>query len=975
MCCHHEGHLKQVFQHHATIRSHERAFHMLDRRTFSLFAPPWQSLKLVDSSKMIPSLSSIVPVRQFLSLPPADLPCFKFDFLPSRVWIPLALLPPSPWNIAPLQADNLLIDKHISLSVDPVHPDLDIQPTGSFTIQIGLPTIPFPSPHASISSSPEFSRLLIQTDDRALVYRPDGRFIGSLSPARLAWLRSRYDHFSTSSPDLFGQHSTGSFEQDIAALLIRYRPRDKCPDYNGINHPHWPLHADTCSSLHRGLHVSSYHFSTPLTVPIDDVDISYSTHHPQDCIFGAYHATYSHPWTGSSIVCPPFSATAIQKALRWAIASATHCDSPSSTLIVIPKWYVTRLNYWVHHPYVSTLDSHIHDTSPLFRKGTPLFTPPDHLLHNPTLSVLPARTDMALLHVCNPSGYTTYMLSHSSIPPTPLPPASGAWPVPSGFYAALRAQHNLPTAPATLSPTTLHITSIYPAAHPPTWFTRHAFYTDGASQTISNRTRAGASFYETHQCASHPPKLHLVCPAGRRETNTITRAELSAIAAALTHASQHIQRPSITIFTDSLVSIYLILQALHSPTSLIENKHAPLVLHIRSLLLARARLSYRTHIQKVTSHAGITGNELADIGATRALTSEAFDYTLSHVDNQYLSSLHAWPCLPPPAEALTEDIDPEPWFFSNLHDAVSNHIHSIPTVTDGHIPPTHSKTYHRNQSINQISLPLYNNHYFHSSSWGTIKSILKIRSGSYWTASRAATIHKPYRIATGSHTTPNCPLCSHLHASSPPLDTAGHILGACPLLSAPIISRHNRAVCLLYRHISLGSFGGHFTILDATSRRSLPPGVMSTRIPSWILPDVDLSTLARLRPDILIIHGLSHSLFASLRPSLESPDPSVSLLALRSLQRTCTVHIVELGYTSDRSLASSVTRKRHQHNLLAHFLLTAGLTLPSNCPPNHLTLLPPLTCHLMISPPRLTHLCPRNSPKTCLICRLASTYC
>ena len=68
------------------------------------------------------------------------------------------------------------------------------------------------------------------------------------------------------------------------------------------------------------------------------------------------------------------------------------------------------------------------------------------------------------------------------------------------------------------------------------------------------------------------------------------------------------------------------------------------------------------------------------------------------------------------------------------------------------------------------------------------------------------------------------------------------------------------------------------------------------------------------------------------------------------------------GYTSDRSLASSVTRKRHQRNLLAHFLLTAGLTLPSNCPPNHLTLLPPLTCHLMISPPRLTHLCPCNSP-------------
>jgi hypothetical protein len=55
-------------------------------------------------------------------------------------------------------------------------------------------------------------------------------------------------------------------------------------------------------------------------------------------------------------------------------------------------------------------------------------------------------------------------------------------------------------------------------------------------------------------------------------------------------------------------------------------------------------------------------------------------------------------------------------------------------------------------------------------------------------------------------------------------------------------------------------------------------------------------------------------------------------MALRSLQRTCTVHIVELGYTSVRSLASSITRKRHQHNLLSYFLLEAGWSLPSNCP-------------------------------------------
>ena len=222
---------------------------------------------------------------------------------------------------------------------------------------------------------------------------------------------------------------------------------------------------------------------------------------------------------------------------------------------------------------------------------------------------------------------------------------------------------------------------------------------------------------------------------------------------------------------------------------------------------------------------------------------------------------------------------------------------------------------------------------------------MKIRAGSYWTASRAATIHKPYRIATGNHNNAFCPLCAHLSPTAPPLDTAGHILGACPLLSAPIIARHNRAVTLLHRYISTGSLGGNFTILDATSRRSLPPGVFSNRIPTWILPQVDPTTLDRVRPDILILHGLPHSLFASLQSALQSPDPSVSEPALRTLQHTCTVHIVELGYTSDRSLSSSIIRKQAPttqppHSLPPHSrLVSSHLSSNPFSPSHHATML------------------------------------
>ena len=938
----------------------------------ALAIPPI-TLAAVALTAAAPSLAPLLPPPPLdLHLPPlqrqgtwATPPCTP---------TPIPLMP-SPWTTVVALTDQTLIDTHISLSPNPVHPDLDILPPGVFTIQIGLPqTSPdIRTPHTNLSSSPSLSKLSIPTTDRAHVYRPDGTFIGSLSHTRLAWLRFHYDNFSSSQPCLFKQHTSGSFEQDLAALLIRYRPTDKSHDYNGVKEPHWPLADDVRRRLHIGLHATSYHFLNPLTIPIDASITSFSSPHSSDCLFGAYHGTYSRPWSGSSIVCPPFTTAAIKKSLRWAIASATHYDMPCSTLILVPKGFVPRLNYWLSHPFVSILKNINHDAPP-FRKDSTLFDPPDHLQHNPTLVSLTARTDMTLLHISNPVCAATLLHAHC-IPP--LSPADlthaysqAAWPTPSGFPPSLPQQPE-PMCPAPNALPSLlslpDLSSLYPPRHPLAWNTHHAYYTDGSSQTINGKILTGAAFYETHQHPNTDVKIHLVHPAGLRETNTITRAELAAIASALTHASLS-TRPSITIFTDSLASIYLIIQALHTPRSIYENKHAPILLHIRSLLLTRSHLGRHTHIQKVPSHTGIIGNELADIGATRSVSCDTCDYSLSDIDNQYLASLPAWPCLPPPGgepdpalDPITSD--PEPWYATNLNEAISAHIASIPSIVDGYVNPKQDTTYHTTQATNTISLPHLNNHYFTSSSWHTIRSILKVRNGSYWTASFAHTIRKPYRIASGTHNSPFCPLCSHLSPTSPPLDTAGHILGACPLLSSSIIARHNRAVCLLHRFIRSGSLGGNFTILDATSADSLPSEVFSSRIPPWILPAVDPLTLNRLRPDILIIQGLTHTRFATLRPALESPDPSIATPALRALQRDCMVHIVELGYTSDRSHSSSSTRKRQQHNLLVHYLLAAGWSLPTCPPPASLPVLPHPHAHAATpSPPPPSHLPPVTSP-------------
>ena len=242
-----------------------------------------------------------------------------------------------------------------------------------------------------------------------------------------------------------------------------------------------------------------------------------------------------------------------------------------------------------------------------------------------------------------------------------------------------------------------------------------------------------------------------------------------------------------------------------------------------------------------------------------------------------------------------------------------------------------------------ISLPLYNNQYWKSHLWPVIKKILQIRAGTFWTAGRAHTTKKPYRIATGVHPTPFCPLCSHLSPALPPYDSSGHILGACkhPSISNCIVSRHNKAVCILQRSVALGSLSKYYTIMDATKRTALPFGVADTRLPSWMLPTLSDDVRTRLRPDLLIVEGLPLS-SSLLHPPTNLLDPSI----LTSLQQSCTIHLVELGYTSDISLCDSLTRKRAQHNLLVHYLTSAGWKLATSPPSPQPTLMPTRLDHL-----------------------------
>ena len=128
-------------------------------------------------------------------------------------------------------------------------------------------------------------------------------------------------------------------------------------------------------------------------------------------------------------------------------------------------------------------------------------------------------------------------------------------------------------------------------------------FTDGSAGDGPQGHCIGARVY----CWVHNINLK-VDPCGRSATNTITRAELVAILAAL----QQMETQGCTLATDSLASMFMINNALRSFSSTSESPHSELLNVIAQVMLSTAKLGLKTSLLKVKSHIGVQGNEMAD---------------------------------------------------------------------------------------------------------------------------------------------------------------------------------------------------------------------------------------------------------------------------------------------------------------------------------------------------------------------------
>ena len=442
------------------------------------------------------------------------------------------------------------------------------------------------------------------------------------------------------------------------------------------------------------------------------------------------------------------------------------------------------------------------------------------------------------------------------------------------------------------------------ASQPPAYpEAANILYTDGSAATGLEGQSIGAGVY----CRA--PDLQLaVDPCGISATNTITRAELTAIFAALQ------QRPAgdCTIATDSLASMFSINRALRRPASCTESPHQALLLQISQLMLSRSQHGLRTNIIKVKAHVGIQGNEEAD-----RLANIARDPTRCHMRIEAGNTAFGdrlWPSL------LKSRKDPDGteqllWHTAaNLHTSIRDHASA--QHAKGLTDPGKYHSYWQPviPELHPSSFAFWQNPRL---PFAAKVNLLKARWGQLWNKNIAYRQNMSYGKGQGKALDARCPLCKEA-------DGISHMLGSCnhAMMKGMYIERHNLAARKILRLILEGSHGNCYMLADVGSEAKLGGlGALDSRLPEWLLPDNALSDTgadrAQLRPDILF----TNAQYAEPEPAGASKDHA----ALD--EHSCTgktVWIIEVGYCAATRYQDKLTEKKQQHQRLIDILQRTG---------------------------------------------------
>ena len=838
-------------------------------------------------------------------------------------WIPRETRCPHPLLNEPWLQKKIVLDP-----MNKVNPDKDVPATGAFEVYY-------------------------ITERQYAIYAPNGLYQGTMNTERLQLLYQAY-----SKPAIF---NSGQFPEAVAKLLRRYKDGHKSQTYKTVHKYQIATPKLVLRALTNAFQITTELFASPLNFSSEST--VYCSPYAEDTEFGAHHDAYSFLWKGSCFCHPEGSDEQLRRSMQWAIACAQLHSEPLVVTFLLPDRPKSAFTSLLNHHMAKKLGTFSARTMG-FQNGNSYATANQETTHMKHSSVL--------LTIGNKEGYTRYFSQEKqSALEVALLRLQTPLQRPGRQQAHTQSAANSTVAPPkrlrrivegkeTCSPITwvqspnrqsADLVQAKPMPEPRLQASS-IWYTDGSKQTSQDGANVtGSGVYNSDQHVSMAINCH-----GRAATNTITRAELAAIAAAIEEMGANQNE---IIATDSQASICMIAKYLHTPQSLQQCKHKAILEDIVLKLLQRARVGLITEIVKVKSHIGIMGNEAADKLATTATDPLACTHDYNKGSNGLEGSY--WPCHNVESKNKDGSTRTDVWLVGNLTSAIK--AIASPSCQSGNTNDTLYVDLWK--QIEHKVLPNSLEHPWTSRivTASILRNTLKARYGQLWNMNMAFVRKMPYMKHLCVARSNACPLCSFE-------DSGSHILGGCRHkdMTKAYIERHNEAGRLIFKAIRDGTMGNNTFIADLGTKTHMQEmGALDTRLPPWLACEStikDYSDKAQGVHDIME-HGIifnedqraelksqfSTGVFApedrlKLRPDILMTDMTTDEIktaeadfARQQRKRKADknpptrsqdvikgqkITIVEIGYVADTRYEDKLSNKFDQHKMLCRLLALEG---------------------------------------------------
>ncbi|KAL4439773.1 hypothetical protein ABPG75_002774, partial [Micractinium tetrahymenae] len=142
----------------------------------------------------------------------------------------------------------------------------------------------------------------------------------------------------------------GSFEEEVAWLLQNWKRKTKNLSVEKLHSLHGPAPSALVAAVHAAAGAEVELFACPLTVHSHMA--AYCSSERRHQLFGATLDAYGHKWTGVNFARPPPVPDEIEKAVRWALASAREESGvPTLTVLLLPQGTEgAPYKHWLQYP-------------------------------------------------------------------------------------------------------------------------------------------------------------------------------------------------------------------------------------------------------------------------------------------------------------------------------------------------------------------------------------------------------------------------------------------------------------------------------------------------------------------------------------------------------------------------------------------------------------------------------------------------